>query len=32
MEQADPGGVICTKRMSSLILWSWSTVKPTCSE
>src|SRR5271166_4352781 len=31
IEQADPGGVSCTKRRSSLIVWSWSTLKPTYS-
>ena len=31
IEQADPGGVSCTKRISSLTLWSWSALKPTCS-
>jgi hypothetical protein len=25
---AEPGGVNCTKRMSSLTAWSWSRVKP----
>ncbi len=28
---AEPGGVSWTKRISSLIRWSWSKVKPTCS-
>ena len=31
MEQAEPGGVSCTKRMSSLTVWSTSTTKPTWS-
>ena len=29
IEQADPGGVSCTKRISSLTRWSWSSLKPT---
>ena len=28
LEHADPGGVICTKRTSSLTSWSWSALKP----
>jgi hypothetical protein len=31
IEQAEPGGVSWTKRSSSLTLWSWSALKPTCS-
>ena len=31
MEHADPGGVSCTKRISSLTLWSWSGWKPAFS-
>ena len=31
IEQADPGGVSWTKRMSSLTAWSWSAMKPTCT-
>ena len=31
MEQADPGGVICTNRSASFTWWSWSAWKPTCS-
>ena len=31
IEQPDPGGVSCTKRISSLTRWSWSALKPTCS-
>jgi hypothetical protein len=31
IEQADPGGVSCTKRSSSLTLWSWSALKPASS-
>ena len=31
IEHADPGGVSCTKRISSLTWWSWSALKPTCS-
>ena len=31
IEQADPGGVSWTKRISSLTLWSWSAWKPTLS-
>jgi hypothetical protein len=31
IEQAEPGGVSWTNRRSSLILWSWSALKPTCS-
>ena len=31
IEHADPGGVSCTKRISSLTRWSWSALKPTCS-
>jgi hypothetical protein len=31
IEQADPGGVSCTKRIPSLTVWSWSALKPTCS-
>ena len=29
--KANPGGVSCTKRISSLTVWSWSALKPTCS-
>jgi hypothetical protein len=28
IEHADPGGVSCTNRMSSLTTWSWSGLKP----
>lgn len=31
IEQAEPGGVSCTKRSSSLTWWSWSAVEPTFS-
>jgi hypothetical protein len=31
IEHADPGGVSWTNRSSSLTLWSWSALKPTCS-
>ena len=31
IEQADPGGVTCTKRTSSLTVWSWSTGQPSVS-
>ena len=31
LESIHPGGVICTKRSSSLTLWSWSALKPTFS-
>ena len=31
IEQADPGGVSCTKRMLSLTRWSWSALKPSLS-
>jgi hypothetical protein len=31
IEQADPGGVSCTKRIWSLTVWSWSRWKPTLS-
>jgi hypothetical protein len=31
IEQCEPGGVSCTKRTSSLTVWSWSASKPTCS-
>ena len=31
IEHADPGGVSCTKRMSSLTVWSTSATKPTWS-
>ena len=31
IEQAEPAGVSCTTRMSSLMRVSWSTTKPTCS-
>ena len=31
IEHADPGGVICTNRTSSLTVWSWSAWKPTFS-
>ena len=30
IEHAEPGGVSCTKRISSLTAWSWSALKPTC--
>ena len=29
IEQPEPGGVIWTKRMSSLTVWSWSALNPT---
>ena len=28
IEQAEPGGVSCTKRRFSLTRWSWSALKP----
>ena len=31
IEHADPGGVSCTNRSSSLTRWSWSAANPTCS-
>ncbi len=31
IEQADPGGVSCTNRSSSLTRWSWSALKPAFS-
>jgi hypothetical protein len=31
IEQAEPGGVSCTKRISSLTVWSWSALKPAWS-
>jgi len=31
IEQAEPGGVSWTKRISSLTLWSWSALKPAFS-
>ena len=31
IEHPEPGGVSCTKRISSLTRWSWSALKPTCS-
>src|SRR6266536_128963 len=31
IEHAEPGGVSCTMRISSLTRVSWSTAKPTCS-
>ena len=31
IEHAEPGGVSCTKRSSSLTWWSWSALKPTLS-
>ncbi len=31
IEQADPGGVSWTKRISSLTRWSWSALKPAFS-
>ena len=31
IEHADPGGVSCTKRSSSLTTWSWSSTNPTLS-
>jgi hypothetical protein len=31
IEQAEPGGVSCTNRSSSLTVWSWSASKPTRS-
>ena len=27
----EPGGVSCTKRISSLTSWSWSALKPACT-
>ena len=31
IEQAESGGVSCTKRRSSSTWWSWSALKPSCS-
>src|ERR1700730_10268791 len=31
IEQAEPGGVNCTNRISSLTVWSWSAPKPAWS-
>src|SRR6185437_13733782 len=31
IEQAEPGGVSCTKRSFSSTVWSWSAWKPACS-
>jgi hypothetical protein len=31
IEQAEPGGVSCTKRSESLTRWSWSALKPALS-
>ena len=31
IEQADPGGVSWTKRISSLTVWSWSALNPAFS-
>ena len=31
IEQAEPGGVSCTKRRPSCTWWSWSAAKPTRS-
>jgi hypothetical protein len=32
IEQAEPGGVSWTKRISSLTRWSWSATNPTWSQ